>query len=203
MCIKSGSLKTRGQNYTFPLAQLPVASADLAVRTMGDPMLLVSAVRRQVSAIDRNQPVSAIRTMDEVLDESVGRRRLIVVLLSSFAGVALLLAMLGIYGVIAYSVAQRTQEVGIRRAMGAQEGDILRWILGQGLRLTLAGVLLGIGGALALTRVIKSLLFQTTTTDPAAFIGVALLFVVVALLASFIPARRATRIDPMTALRVG
>jgi putative ABC transport system permease protein len=187
----------------LPLAQLPVAAADLAVRTTGDPMLLVSAVRRQVSAIDRNQPVSAIRTMEEVLDDSVGRRRLIVVLLSSFAGMALLLAMLGIYGVIAYSVAQRTQEVGIRRAMGAQEGDILRWILGHGLRLTLAGVLLGIGGALALTRVIKSLLFHTTTTDPAAFIGVALLFVVVALLASFIPAHRATRIDPMTALRVG
>jgi predicted permease len=187
----------------LPLAQLPVASADVAVRTTGDPMLLVSAVRRQVSAIDRNQPVSAIRTMEEVLDESVGRRRLIVVLLSSFAGVALLLAMLGIYGVIAYSVAQRTQEVGIRRAMGAQEGDILRWILGHGLRLTLAGVLLGIGGAFALTRVIKSLLFHTTATDPATFIGVALLFVVVALLASFIPARRATRIDPMAALRVG
>jgi ABC-type antimicrobial peptide transport system permease subunit len=166
-------------------------------------MRLVSAVRRQVRAIDRNQPVSAIRTMEEVLDESVGRRRLIVVLLSSFAGVALLLAMLGIYGVIAYSVAQRTQEVGIRRAMGAQEGDILRWFLGHGLRLTLAGVLLGIGGALALTRVMKSLLFNTTTTDPATIIGVALLFGVVALLASYIPARRATRIDPMAALRVG
>lgn len=166
-------------------------------------MLLVSAVRRQVSAIDRNQPVSAIRTMEEVLDESVGRRRLIVVLLSSFAGMALLLAMLGIYGVIAYSVAQRTQEVGIRRAMGARERDILRWILGQGLRLTLAGVVLGTGAALALTRVLKSLLFHTATTDPATFIGVALLFVVVALLASFIPARRATRIDPMAALRVG
>ena len=153
---------TRPELY-FPLAQLPVASADLAVRTSGDPMLLVSAVRRQVSAIDRNQPVSAIRRMEEVLDESVGRRRLIVVLLSSFAGVALLLAMLGIYGVIAYSVAQRTQEVGIRRAMGAQEGDILRWILGHGLRWTLAGVVLGIGSALALTRVIKSLLFHTTS----------------------------------------
>ena len=193
---------TRPELY-LPLAQLPVASADLAVRTTGDPMRLVSAVRRQVRAIDRNQPVSAIRTMEEVLDESVGRRRLIVVLLSLFAGVALLLAMLGIYGVIAYSVAQRTQEVGIRRAMGAAEGDILRWILGHGLRLTLAGVLLGIGGALALTRVIKSLLFHTTTTDPATFVGVAFLFVVVALLASYIPARRATRIDPMAALRVG
>ena len=193
---------TRPELY-LPLAQLPVASADLAVRTTGDPMRLVSAVRRQVRAIDRNQPVSAIRTMEEVLDESVGRRRLIVVLLSSFAGVALLLAMLGIYGVIAYSVAQRTQEVGIRRAMGAQEGDILRWFLGHGLRLTLAGVLLGIGGALALTRVMKSLLFHTTTTDPATIIGVALLFGVVALLASYIPARRATRIDPMAALRVG
>jgi putative ABC transport system permease protein len=124
-------------------------------------------------------------------------------LLGSFAGVALLLAMVGIYGVIAYSVAQRTREVGIRRALGAQQGDILRLVLGQGLGLSLAGVAIGIGGAFALTRVMKGFLFQVSATDPTTIVGVALLFVGVALVASYIPARRATRIDPMAALRVG
>ena len=124
-------------------------------------------------------------------------------MLGAFAGVSLFLAVVGIYVVIAYTVAQRTQELGIHRTLGAQEGDILRLVIGQGLGLTLAGIALGVGGALALTRLMKSLLFHTSATDPAAFMGIALLFVVVALLASFIPARRATRIDPIMALRVG
>jgi ABC-type antimicrobial peptide transport system permease subunit len=122
-------------------------------------------------------------------------------LLESFAGVALLLAIVGIYGVIAYSVAQRTQEVGIRRALGAQHWDILRMILSQGLGLALAGVAIGAGGALGLTRVMKKMLFHVNAADPGTFAGIAVLFVFVALAASYIPARRAARIDPAVALR--
>ncbi len=139
--------------------------------------------------------------MEDLMDAEGGQRRVILTLLGCFAGAALLLAVIGIYGVIAYSVAQRTQEVGIRRALGAQHMDILRLVVGQGLALTLAGVAFGIGASLALTRVMTSLLFHTSPTDPSAFTGIALLFVIVALAASYIPARRATRIDPMTALR--
>jgi ABC-type antimicrobial peptide transport system permease subunit len=124
-------------------------------------------------------------------------------MLGLFAGVALLLAMVGIYGVTAYSIEQRSQEMGIRRALGAQEGDILRMVIGQGLGLTVTGVAFGIGGALALTRVMKSLLFHTSTTDPTTFMAIALLFIGVGLLASYVPARRATRIEPVAALRIG
>jgi len=141
--------------------------------------------------------------MDEVIEASVGQRRLTMLLLGLFAGVALVLAVVGIYGVIAYSVAQRTQELGIRRALGAGQRDILRLVLGQGLGLALAGVALGIGGALALTRVMTGLLFEVSATNPTTYIGVAVLFVSVALVASYFPARRASRVDPAAALRVG
>ena len=164
-------------------------------------MLFASAIRSHVRSIDRDVPVTAVRTMDDVVEASLGQRRLTMLLLEVFAGVAMLLAVVGIYGVIAYSVAQRTQELGIRRALGAQESDILRMVVGQGLGLTLAGVALGVAGAFALTRVLESLLFHVSATDPATFTGAALLFVGAALLASYIPARRATRIDPITALR--
>ena len=140
--------------------------------------------------------------MDDLVEAQVGQRHLIVTLLGSFAGVALLLALIGIYGLIAYSLAQRTREVGIRRALGAQHRDILRLVVGQGLGLALAGVAVGVGGAVALTRVMTGLLFHVSATDPATFAGIALLFILVALAASYIPARRATRIDPMEALRV-
>jgi ABC-type antimicrobial peptide transport system permease subunit len=124
------------------------------------------------------------------------------IVLELFAGMAVLLALIGIYGVIAYSVAQRTQEVGIRRALGAQQSDILWMVVGQGLALTLAGIALGLGGAFATTRVLQTFLFQVSPTDTATFAGIALFFLVVALVASYIPARRAARIDPMAALRV-
>ena len=139
--------------------------------------------------------------MEAVLDATLGQRRSTTLLLGTFAAVALLLSLLGIYGMIAYSVAQRTQEVAIRRALGAQQVDILRLVLGQGLSLALTGVAIGIVGAIALTRVIGSLLFHVSATDPATFAGIGLLFVLVALMASYVPARRASRIDPMTALR--
>jgi ABC-type antimicrobial peptide transport system permease subunit len=184
---------------SFP--QNPPSFAMLAIRTAGDPLRFTRAVREQVQTLDRDQPISSVRTMDDLVEAQVGQRHLIVTLLGSFAGVALLLALLGIYGLIAYSVAQRTQEVGIRRALGAQHADILRLVVGQGLGLALAGVAAGVGGAVALTRVMKGLLFHVSATDPATFAGIALLFILVALAASYIPARRATRIDPMVALR--
>jgi predicted permease len=187
----------------IPMAHHPVTDADLAVRAEGDPLRLVNAVRSQVLEIDRDQPVSAVRTMEEIVDSSIGRRELTMLLLSVFAGVALLMAVVGLYGAIAYSVAQRTQEIAIRRALGAQEADVLRMVIGQGLGLTLAGLALGIGAALALTRFTKSLLFDTSATDPATFVSIAALFVVVALLASSIPARRATLTDSTMALRAG
>jgi predicted permease len=178
-------------------------TAYLAVRTASDTLSLASTIRKQILAIDGSQPVSDIKTMDQVLEAALGQRRLTMWLLGSFAGVALLLAIIGMYGVIAYSVARRTQEVGIRRALGAQQADILRLVLRQGLALALAGVAVGIAGAFALTRVMQGLLFQVTATDPATFIGIAILFLIAALAASYIPARRAARIDPMAALRIG
>jgi predicted permease len=184
------------------LAQNAPPFAMLAVRTPGDPLLFTKTVRDQVRALDPDQPVALVRTMDDLVEEQVGQRRLLVILLGSFAGVALLLALIGIYGVIAYSVAQRTQEMGIRRALGAQQSDILRLVVGQGLRLALAGVVVGIAGALGLTRLMDTLLFRVSATDPATFVVVAALFLFVAFAASYFPARRAAKIDPMGALRI-
>jgi putative ABC transport system permease protein len=185
----------------LPLADNPVQTAALVVRTKGDPHRFVNSVRAQVLAIDRDQAVSNVKTMDEMIESSVGQRRLTLVLLGSFAGTAFLLAIIGIYGVVSYSVAQRTKEMGIRRALGAQRGDILRLILGQGLGLALGGVAIGVAGAFALTRVMTTLLFHVDATDPATFVSIPLVFVAVALVASYIPARRATRIEPLIALR--
>ncbi len=184
-------------------AQNPQPSAILAIRTAGDPLRLTGAVREQVRELDRDQPIASVQTMDDLVEAQVGQRRVLVVLLGSFAAAALLLALIGIYGVIAYSVTQRTQEVGIRRALGARSGDIVRLVVGQALGLVLAGVAAGVGGAFGLTRLMKSLLFGVSPADPATFAGIALLFLTVALAASYLPARRATRIDPMTALRNG
>ena len=184
-----------------PCAQRPPQSAMLAVRTKGDPLQFVNVVWRRILAIDPDQPVSAVQTMDDVVDASVGQRRLIMLLLGGFAGVALLLATVGIYGVISYSAAQRTRETGIRMALGARQSDILRLVVGQGVRLALVGVACGLGAAAALTRVMTALLFHTDAVDPVTFAGTALLFILVAALASYIPARRAARVEPMTALR--
>jgi putative ABC transport system permease protein len=191
------------QALYLPTALHPPQVAYLAARTEGDPHRFVNTIRTQVLAIDGDQPVSDVKTMDEVIEASIGQRRLTMLLLGVFAAMALLLAMVGIYGVIAYSVAQRTQEVGIRRALGAKPADILRLVLGQALALALAGVAIGIGGALAITRVMKGLLFHVSATDPATYAAIALLFIAVSLVASYIPASRATRIDPMAALRIG
>ena len=187
--------------FYVPSVVHPPQTAYLAVRTYGDPLRLVNTVRRLVRAIDANQSISDVRTMDEVIDASVGQKRLTLVLLGLFAGVALLLAMIGIYGVVAYSVEQRTREFAIRRALGAEPSDILPVVLGHGLGLALAGVVLGIGGALALNHVMVGLLFQVSATKPTTYFGVAALFVSIALAARYIPARRANRVDPMVSLR--
>ena len=183
-------------------AQNPQSFAMLAVRTEGNPLAFTNAVRKQVELLDKNQPLSDVKTMDELVDAQVGQRRLLAILLGSFAGMALLLALMGIYGIIAYWVAQRTQEMGIRRALGAQQGDILRLVIGQSLRLTLLGAAAGVAGAFGSTRVMQSLLFHISATDPVTFFVVVLLFLCVALAASYFPARRAARIDPMAALRM-
>ena len=173
----------------------------LAVRTKGEPEALTSQVRDVIFSLDKDQPTYNIRTMDQAFSESVAKTRLIVLLFGVFSVFALLLATIGIYGVIAYSVAQRTHEIGIRLALGAQRREVLRMIITQGMILTLIGALLGLAGAFAVTRVMRSMLYGVSTTDPLIFISVSLLLTVVALLACYLPARRATKVDPMIALR--
>jgi len=187
----------------LPCLQKPPGSAMLAVRTNRDPRSLANAVRSQVLAIDRDQPVSGVSTMDDVVEASEGQLRLMMRLLGTFAVAATLLTVIGLYGVISYSVVQRTKEIGIRRALGAPRGNILSLVARQVVSLALAGVVLGVGGAFALTRLMQDLLFQVSTTDPATFVGIPLLFVLVALGASYIPARRAAGTDPLAALRIG
>ncbi|HEV3469190.1 MAG TPA: ABC transporter permease [Pyrinomonadaceae bacterium] len=177
------------------------APRDLVVRTSGAPSSLVPAVRRAVREVDPLQPLSYVRTMDEVLGRETAQRRTGMVLLTAFAGLALLLAALGIYGVLSYFVVQHTPEIGVRVALGARAEDVLRLVVGKGMALALAGVGLGLVGALALTRLMRSLLFEVNATDPLTFAALALLLTLVALVACLVPARRATKIDPMEALR--
>lgn len=184
-----------------PFAQGPLPSAMLAIRTQGDPIRFTTAVREQVQALDRDQPVAEVQSMNDLVEAELGQRRLLVKLLGVFAGMALVLALIGIYGVIAYSVTQRIHEIGVRRALGAKESDISWLFVEQGFGLALTGVTLGLAGAFALTRVLKALLFHVGATDPATFASVALLFILVALGASYVPARRASKVDPMVALR--
>ena len=181
---------------------LRVGGTNLVVRTSSaDPLSLATAVRGEVSAVDRDQPVSGVRTMEEVVSGSVAQQRFRTLLLAAFAGVALLLAGVGIYGVISYSVTHRTHEIGIRMALGAKAADILKMVVGHGMALALAGIAVGLLAALALTRVLSSLLFGVTATDAMTFATVSLLIAAVALLACLLPARRATKVDPMIALR--
>ncbi|HEY6230970.1 MAG TPA: ABC transporter permease [Pyrinomonadaceae bacterium] len=177
------------------------APRDLVVKTDVDPIGLAATVRRAVWEIDKDQPVSDIRTMDEIAAESVSRQRFSMLLLTIFASVALVLAAVGIYGVMSYSVAQRRSEIGIRMALGAQKRDVLKLTVGQGLKLVLVGVAFGVVGSFALTRLMTSLLFGVGATDPGTFIVISLVLVSVALLANYIPARRATKVDPLAALR--
>ena len=185
-----------------PYSQAPFPSAmTLMVRTDAEPSALASAIRNEVWAVDKDVPLADIQPLARVVSQSLAGPRSTTLLLAVFAGVALLLGAIGIYGVVAYGVAQRTQEIGIRMALGASSGDVLRLVVGQGMRLTVAGLALGTGGALATTRWLASLLFGTSATDALTFASVALLLALVALAACYVPARRAAKVDPMVALR--
>ncbi|HEV8133714.1 MAG TPA: ABC transporter permease [Pyrinomonadaceae bacterium] len=187
----------------IPPDRLPgyVRRINLLSRTNVDPSSLTSAVRDQIAALNKDQAIFNVRTMEEIVGQSVAPRRFSMMLLSVFALFALALASIGIYGVMSYAVTQRTREIGLRMTLGAQRGNVLRLVIGDGMKLTLAGVLLGVVAAFALTRTIKSLLFGVSATDPVTFISIALLLLLVALLACWVPARRATKVDPMIALR--
>jgi putative ABC transport system permease protein len=184
-----------------PYAQFSMPFINLVVRTRSQPLNMAGELRREVLAVDKEQPIADVRTMEQIVSESVAPRQFGMLLLSLFACVALLLASIGIYGVISYSVTQRTREIGIRIALGAKGGDVLRMIVGSGMGLALAGVGIGLFTSFALTRVMSSLLFQVSASDPATFLVVAVLLTIVALLACYIPARRAMKIDPIVALR--
>lgn len=182
--------------------QSPQPFAMIAVHADADPRRLTATIRKAVQSIDRELPVAEVRTMDDLVDAELGKRKLVVDLLGSFAAIALLLALIGIYGTISYSVAQRIQELGIRCALGAQRADILQLVIGQGVVLALIGIAAGMAGSYWLTKALSGLLFGVSGTDPATFVGIGVLFVTAAGFASYLPARRAARIDPMTALRV-
>ena len=184
-----------------PYRQRASADMNLVVRSAVDPASLTSAIRATVAAIDKDQPIFDVHTMQQLVDDSISTRRLTLVLLGIFSALALILAAIGIYGVMAYSVALRTQEIGIRIALGAQQKDVLRLILGQGARIAFFGVAIGLVAAAALARLLSSLLFSVSAGDPITFAAVSILLAAIALLACYIPARRALRVDPIIALR--
>jgi putative ABC transport system permease protein len=185
----------------LPQSQYPTAFMSLVVHTSSDPEALAASVRREVYAIDKEQAVYNVATMKQLMADSISLRRFFMLLLIVFAALALALAAIGIYGVMAYTVTQRTHEIGIRMALGARRGDVLNLVLRQGVLLTIAGVALGLFIAFALTRLIAGLLYEVGAADPSIFAGTAAVLAAIALLACYIPARRATKVDPMIALR--
>ena len=193
--------KPRIQLY-LPYAQLGgIPSMAVAVRTTGDPLLMARPVRDAIHEIDRDMPLSNVQSMDQMLESSLGQRRLSMILLGAFSAIALLLASIGIYGVLAYSVTQRSRELGIRMALGAARGRVLRLVIGQGMTLAVVGIAIGLVGALALTRLLGTQLYSVKPTDPITFAGVSLLLAAIAFVATLVPALRATRVDPVVALR--
>jgi predicted permease len=200
--VKSDAFDAPAMPHIYtPLFQNPAASAAIYLRTAADPGTLADAIRREVQSFDPGIPVFAVRTLNEVVAKSLADRRFALTLLGVFAGVALLLASIGIYGVMAYTFSQRTHEIGVRVALGAQRGDILRMALGEGILLVAIGLGVGLIGAAIATRFLRSMLFSVTATDPLTFASIASLLAVVALFACFIPAQRATQVDPLVALR--
>jgi putative ABC transport system permease protein len=185
----------------LPSAQSPWPAMTLVVRSSRDAHSLVSAVRAKIAEVDPMLPVSGILSMEDVVSTSIAQPRLIMQFVGVFAGLALLLSAIGIYGVMAYSVTQRKQELGIRVALGAEPRDILRLVVGQGMKLALVGVALGVLTSIVLTRLLSSLLFGVHAIDPLAFVGSALALVIAAFVACYLPARRATRTDPIGVLR--
>jgi putative ABC transport system permease protein len=191
---------TQPQLY-LPFAQLPWGNMNLLVRTDGAPHSMISAVRAQIAMVDPDQPLTNIQTVEELMDSSRSQPRFTMLLLGVFSATALALAVIGIYGVLSYSVAQRRQEFGIRLALGAEQANILRLVVRQGLMLTISGIAIGLTAALLLTRLMSSMLYKVRTLDLATFLLTPLVFLSIALLASYLPARRATKVDPVEALR--
>jgi putative ABC transport system permease protein len=198
---ESGLDEEQSPEVYVPFAQSPWGSTYLVVKTSGDPLFMAAGVQNEIRTIDKDQPVTELKSMDQIVAESVAGRRFGTSLLGIFAAVALLLSAIGIYGVISYSVTQRTHEIGIRMALGAQRRHVVRLIVGHGMFLSAIGVGAGLVGAFALTRLMSTLLFEVSATDPITFALIALLLAGVAFFASYLPARRATRIDPVIALR--
>ena len=201
--VKMEGLSTdsnRVQSY-YPYLQNPSGSMSIVLRTAGDPTGLSDVVRQQVLAIDPDQPIYGVQTMGQIWTDSIAPERLNLMLLGTFAAVALVLAGVGIYGVMAYSVTQRTHEIGIRMALGARQSDVLGMVIRQGMKLAVAGLAIGLGGAWLATRAMASLLFGVSATDPMTFAVISVVLAGVALGACFVPARRATKVDPMIALR--
>jgi putative ABC transport system permease protein len=185
----------------LPFSQFPARGMFLTIRTASDPMSMVAAVRSQVSGLDKEIAATRVSTMEELVSRSVAQPRFVLLLLGLFAVLAMVLAAVGIYGVMSYSVTQRTHEIGIRVALGASSTDVLRMVVGQGLALTAAGVAIGVVGSLAITRVMESMLYGVGARDWETYVVITGLLGVVAVMASLIPARRATKVDPMEALR--
>jgi predicted permease len=190
-----------GYEVYYPCSRARWETRTLLVRTSVDPMSLATAIQREIRSIDPDQPVSGLRPVDALLSDSLAARKFSEMLLALFAGIALVLAAVGIYGVLSYAVSQRRHEMGIRMAVGAEAGDIIRLIVGQGMRLTLTGVVLGLVFAFAFTRLMASLLFGVSATDPITFAGVSVLLALVGALSCYVPARRAMKVDPVVVLR--
>ena len=202
-CQKRWDGQTTGTELYMPFSQVGFGyrSFSIVLRTSGDPLLLNRPVTEAIHGLDPSLPVSSVRTMDDVVSTAESRPRFLTLLLGLFSGLAIALAAVGIYGVMAYSVSQRTQEIGIRMALGARQGDVLGMVMKTGMLMTLIGMAIGLATSFGLTRLMASFLFGVTTTDPSTFLLVPLVLVAVALIACYIPARRATRVDPLVALR--
>ena len=203
----AGDVRTEGLNKQpkptiyWPVGRSAYSGMSMVIRTTGNPMNFVATVKDQVRAMDKDLPLADLKPMEDWLTDSVAQPRFNAQLLAIFAVVALILAAVGIYGVMSYSVSQRTNEIGIRIALGAKSTDVLGMVLGQGIKLIVIGLGTGVAGAFAMTRLLESLLYQISTTDPLTFVGISTLLGIVGILACYIPAARATRVDPMVALR--